>query len=1128
MITICSIYLKPDNVIDPIQLNDLISQLPQPFLLIGDFNARNIYWHDTLTNSRGNQILDIILNNQLHILDAESFTHYDQRCKTYSHIDLSVCTPDVACDFYWSTYPDRCGSDHYPVLIECLQFTANGSRKKWKYHNVDWAVFYKATSNIQSYDNLDCIETNLETFCKFILNTADKHIPFSCNIKIKCPVPWWNKECQEAKKARSKAYRKFKRSRSDPDYIAYKRQCGITKRTFKTAQRNSWKSYVFTINKDTPVSAIWKKVHKISGKNVQTHVPTLLVDNEVKYDPREAASVFAESLSTISRGSSSPSFLVLKRNQELNSIDFSTTDNSYYNKPFTSEELASSLFDCSNTAPGEDLISYEILKHAHESCLMFILELYDNILVKENFLNVWNTGIILPFLKPGKNPQDPKSYRPIALTSCLCKLLERMINSRLMWYLEHHNCLSTNQFGYRKLRSTLDPLTLLDTDIGRAFAENKYITAIFFDLEKAYDTTWRHLILKQLHYVGLRGHLPIAIQNFLHHRKFKVNVNGVLSDEHSQYEGVPQGSVLSTTLFILAVNNITQQLPPGVQCSLYVDDFAIWLIYTDVHVAENILQRALNSISSWTDKNGFTISIPKTVAITFTRKRVIPDLHLTLNNQPLKFVSHTKFLGMHFDQRMTWKYHIDHLREHCNKTLSLMKKLSHTKWGSDRSALLYLHQTLILSKIDYGSHLYASASKTMLAKLDPIHNTGLRLASGAFKSSPVVSLYADTGFWSLDHRRKEYSLNIYSQILRVSSKLSRLIENACIPARMGTRKFYSFAIRLKIYLDFYNLPPLKIIGHKKYTTPPWNMGRSNCCREMLSVNKSKLSPAVTKQLFLEHQEMHANSVSIFTDGFKSNIGVGCGIILEDRILHKKLPFYGSVYSAELTAISVALSKITSQPNREYTVYTDSQSALRAIDGFKSNHPLIIEIQERIHTLSLKNVIINICWIPGHVGLEGNEEADKAAKAAASNDHLIICKTYYKDVKTLFRATILTEWNQQWMNIQNNKLRSIKDTVMPWSSSIQKTRSHEVILSRLRIGHTRMTHKHLMENDNPPICDICHVRISVQHILISCSKYDLLRRQHFGLHPVLETILGDKIDIQRLLIFLKGAKLFNLI
>ena len=208
------------------------------------------------------------------------------------------------------------------------------------------------------------------------------------------------------------------------------------------------------------------------------------------------------------------------------------------------------------------------------------------------------------------------------------------------------------------------------------------------------------------------------------------------------------------------------------------------------------------------------------------------------------------------------------------------------------------------------------------------------------------------------------------------------------------------------------------------------MKRSNCCKEMLSVNKAKLPPNITRQLFLEHQQIHSNNIQIYTDGSKSNEGVGCGIIIENNTFHKKLPSYGSVYSAELTAISIALSKIPGQPNREYTIYSDSQSALRAIDSFRSDHPLVLDIQEKIHTLLQKNIAINICWIPGHVGLEGNEAADKAAKAAASNNHLMLNKTYYEDAKSLFRSSIYLEWNQQWTDIGNNKLRSIKDTVKP--------------------------------------------------------------------------------------------------
>ena len=100
LITICSIYLNPNEPIDSVKLDDLISQLPQPFFLVGDFNARHSFWHDKKTNSRGNLILDTILKWQLHILNDETPTHYDRRTNSYSHIDLSVCTQEITSDYF--------------------------------------------------------------------------------------------------------------------------------------------------------------------------------------------------------------------------------------------------------------------------------------------------------------------------------------------------------------------------------------------------------------------------------------------------------------------------------------------------------------------------------------------------------------------------------------------------------------------------------------------------------------------------------------------------------------------------------------------------------------------------------------------------------------------------------------------------------------------------------------------------------------------------------------------------------------------------------------------------------------------------------------------------------------------
>ena len=99
-----------------------------------------------------------------------------------------------------------------------------------------------------------------------------------------------------------------------------------------------------------------------------------------------------------------------------------------------------------------------------------------------------------------------------------------MVNSRLTWYLEKNKIITPMQSGFRKGRSTNDQLVRLETFILESFASRQHAMAIFFDLEKAYDTTWKHGIKQDLHDAGLRGRLPVFIENFLRDRKFKVRL----------------------------------------------------------------------------------------------------------------------------------------------------------------------------------------------------------------------------------------------------------------------------------------------------------------------------------------------------------------------------------------------------------------------------------------------------------------------------------------------------------------------------------------------------------------------------------------------------------------------------
>ena len=113
--------------------------------------------------------------------------------------------------------------------------------------------------------------------------------------------------------------------------------------------------------------------------------------------------------------------------------------------------------------------------------------------------------------------------------SCLCKIMERMINDRLVWYLKYNGLISNLQCGFRSKRCTTDHLVRLKTVIREGFLRNEHLTAIFFDLEKAYDTTWKYGIMRDMCDLGLKGRLPHFISGFLSDRKFKVHIGSTLS-----------------------------------------------------------------------------------------------------------------------------------------------------------------------------------------------------------------------------------------------------------------------------------------------------------------------------------------------------------------------------------------------------------------------------------------------------------------------------------------------------------------------------------------------------------------------------------------------------------------------
>ncbi|KAK7891307.1 hypothetical protein WMY93_023270 [Mugilogobius chulae] len=187
----------------------------------------------------------------------------------------------------------------------------------------------------------------------------------------------------------------------------------------------------------------------------------------------------------------------------------------------------------------------------------------------------WKEAVIVPIRKPGKDPSKPANYRPIALTSNLCKLMERMITERLSFDLEKRGLLAGFQSGFRKARNTCDAVVRLENVVRKAEANKESVLAVFFDIEKAYDMLWREGLLIKLHQLGVGARAFNWVRDFL-------------------------------------------VVPEGVGRSLFADDGALWKRGKNIHYLVNKVQDAIDYVVEWGLDWGFRFSVEKTKVMFFT------------------------------------------------------------------------------------------------------------------------------------------------------------------------------------------------------------------------------------------------------------------------------------------------------------------------------------------------------------------------------------------------------------------------------------------------------------------------------------------------------------------------------
>ena len=243
----------------------------------------------------------------------------------------------------------------------------------------------------------------------------------------------------------------------------------------------------------------------------------------------------------------------------------------------------------------------------------------------------------------------------------------------------------------------------------------------------------------------------------------------------------------------------------------------------------------------------------------------------------------------------------------------------------------------------------------------------------------------------------------------------------------------SFGIRISQLLKSANIKPQNIENHFTPNIPAWCMLPPEIIFDLHSRKKSKSNPHILKDDFRKLQNRHKNYQHFYTDGSKEDSKVGCAVISDSHINMQRIPDDSSIFTAEAKAVDLALDFIsTCYANNKFIIFSDSLSVLKAM-----NHKLL----EKCHELLAYKEIV-LCWIPSHIGIQGNEMVDKQAKTSLSLEPTSF-KIPFSNFKPSINKYILEEWQTSWNNSIGNKLLDIKPTIGEYQSVVPNIRREVV-------------------------------------------------------------------------------------